>query len=64
MDWQPIKTAPKDKNVLVCNNGWIMVASWSKYDGCGFQRPKGYWMSNACVDGYVSCDPTHLDAVT
>jgi hypothetical protein len=60
-EWQPIKTAPRDREILVCDieSGWRFVASWHEYDGCGHRGPDGHWMSNACVDGYTEMDPTH-----
>ncbi len=59
--WEPIDTAPKDKEIIVCDasSGWTIVASWSDRDGCGFRRLEGFWMSNGCVDNYLTIDPTH-----
>lgn len=48
-NWQPIETAPKSTEVLVC--GW-----------CDNKPGNGYWMATAtCVDGRWLSDPESSD---
>ncbi len=58
-EWQPIETAPKDRDILVYEDGWCVVVSWEECDGVGYKGPNGHWMSNACVDSYTEVEPTH-----
>lgn len=50
MEWQPIETAPKDKDILVfVSDGeysQVDIANWQEYYPDGFN-----WAAARCVDG-------------
>lgn len=42
MDWQPIETAPKNRDILVClAHGIVTVARWQ--DDRYARKPRPYW---------------------
>jgi hypothetical protein len=44
-EWQPIDTAPEDKNILVATHGgWVDTAFWTDEDGEG---RKWWWLTSA-----------------
>lgn len=58
MGWQPIETAPKDRDILVYipdADDPIDIVCWANY------RPRGFFWAHArCADGsHVSYEPTH-----
>jgi hypothetical protein len=64
MEWQPIETAPKDRNILVCEaDGKVSVASHTLQH---FPRAKPSWVG-MCRDefvfdeaeGMIWFEPTH-----
>ena len=61
-EWQKIETAPKDGTlILVCDkkHEWIITASWDDAETETNHYDKAGWFSNACCDGFMTCNATH-----
>lgn len=42
MNWQPIETAPKDREILVLNSKGVGVAKWVEEPYTPIYRPSGF----------------------
>jgi len=58
-DWQPIETAPKDREILIVRNGKISIAKWD--DDRHAKKPKPYWSdwSHQGVSFMRKATPSH-----
>lgn len=64
MEWQPIATAPKDTELLVCrfvNDRWIIGQAGLYYDSGSLEEPNyWYWANDNCQDSLVEDEgPSH-----
>lgn len=51
--WQPMETAPKDREILITTGEWTFVAKWHVPQHL---NAPPYWRSNACIDDYCGVD--------